>query len=112
VPGQVVCGEGMGLVRRRTVHVVMERQTTSAGAQLSRVGNRKYPRRRVSIVLQYAIFPAAILLLWQVCSEIGFVRRNVFPPPSAGVSRLVGLGGGAGEVVGREFRGIVVAPCG
>jgi NitT/TauT family transport system permease protein len=25
----------------------------------------------------------AVLLLWQICSEIGFVRRNVFPPPSA-----------------------------
>jgi NitT/TauT family transport system permease protein len=24
----------------------------------------------------------AVLLLWQICSEIGFVRRNVLPPPS------------------------------
>jgi NitT/TauT family transport system permease protein len=37
-------------------------------------------------VLQYAIFPVAVLLLWQLCSEIGFVRRNVFPPPSTVLS--------------------------
>jgi NitT/TauT family transport system permease protein len=46
----------------------------------------RYLWRRASVVLQYAVFPLAVLLLWQICSEIGFVRRNVFPPPSAVVS--------------------------
>jgi NitT/TauT family transport system permease protein len=60
----------------------MLRRTTSADTRLSAVGKPRDPRRRASIVLQYAIFPAAILALWQICSTIGFVRRNVFPPPS------------------------------
>src|SRR5262245_11413337 len=60
----------------------MLKQTTSAEAQLSSVVKPRHLWRRASIVLQYAIFPVAILLFWQICSEIGFVRRNVFPPPS------------------------------
>jgi NitT/TauT family transport system permease protein len=42
----------------------------------------RHLRRRASVGLQYAVFPIAVLLLWQICSQIGFVRRNVFPPPS------------------------------
>ena len=61
----------------------MLKQTTSAGAQLSAVVKPRYLWQRASVALQYAIFPVAVLLLWQICSEIGFVRRNVFPPPSA-----------------------------
>ena len=64
----------------------MPKQSTSAGAQLSRVVKPSCLRRRASVVLQYTIFPVAVLLLWQICSEIGFVRRNVFPPPSAVLS--------------------------
>jgi NitT/TauT family transport system permease protein len=60
----------------------MLKQTTSAEAPLSPVAKRSDPWRRASVALQYAIFPVAVLLLWQICSEIGFVRRNVFPPPS------------------------------
>ena len=60
----------------------MLKQTTSAGARLSPVVTPSHLWRRASGVLQYAIFPVAVLLLWQICSEIGFVRRNVFPPPS------------------------------
>src|SRR5262249_60932290 len=60
----------------------MLKETTSAGAQLSAVVKPRYLWQRASVALQYAIFPVAVLLLWQICSEIGFVRRNVFPPPS------------------------------
>jgi len=31
---------------------------------------------------QYVAFPAAVLALWQVCVEIGFIRRNVLPAPT------------------------------
>src|SRR5262245_49296254 len=61
----------------------MRNKTTSAGAQLSPVVKPRSLWQRASVALQYAIFPVAVLLLWQICSEIGFVRRNVFPPPSA-----------------------------
>ena len=60
----------------------MLKQTTSAGARLSPVVTPSHLWRHAPVVLQYAIFPVAVLLLWQICSEIGFVRRNVFPPPS------------------------------
>src|ERR1700730_15738475 len=60
----------------------MVKQTTSAGVQLSPVVKPKYPWQRATLVLQYVVFPVAILLAWQICSEIGFVRRNVLPPPS------------------------------
>jgi NitT/TauT family transport system permease protein len=55
----------------------MLKQTTSAA-----IAKPGYLWRRASVVLQYAIFPVTVLLLWQICSEVGFVRRNVFPPPS------------------------------
>src|SRR6476619_6482356 len=64
----------------------MFKQSTSPVAPAS---VRVQPRdglRRASIMLQYAVFPVAILLLWQICSEVGFVRRNVFPPPSSVLS--------------------------
>jgi NitT/TauT family transport system permease protein len=31
---------------------------------------------------QYAIFPIALLVVWQVCAQLGFVRRNVLPAPT------------------------------
>jgi NitT/TauT family transport system permease protein len=52
-------------------------------------------------VLQYAIFPAAILLLWQIFSEIGFVRRNVLPPPSEVLSVWYDLVTGSTDDAGR-----------
>jgi NitT/TauT family transport system permease protein len=57
--------------------------------------------RRASIMLQYAIFPVAILLLWQICSEVGFVRRNVFPPPSEVLSVWYDLVTGSTDAAGR-----------
>ena len=64
----------------------MLKQTTSAAAQLSPAVRPTRLWRRASVVVQYAIFPLAVLLVWQICSEIGFVRRNVFPPPSTVLS--------------------------
>jgi NitT/TauT family transport system permease protein len=32
-------------------------------------------------VFQYAIFPVAVLVLWQSATELGWIRRNVLPPP-------------------------------
>src|SRR5262245_16360329 len=32
--------------------------------------------------LQYAAFPVILLALWQVCAQIGFVRRSVLPAPT------------------------------
>jgi NitT/TauT family transport system permease protein len=61
----------------------MLKQTTSTGTRSSPVVKPNSLWRPASVVLQYTIFPAAVLLLWQICSEIGFVRRNVLPPPSA-----------------------------
>jgi NitT/TauT family transport system permease protein len=54
--------------------------------QLWPVVKRGHLRQRLLVLLQYAIFPVAILLLWQICSEFGFVRRNVLPPPSTVLS--------------------------
>jgi NitT/TauT family transport system permease protein len=31
---------------------------------------------------QYAAFPVALLVVWQVCAQLGFVRRNVLPAPT------------------------------
>src|SRR5262249_16214470 len=39
-------------------------------------------RRRKLPLLQYAVFPVGILILWQICSQVGFVRRNILPTPS------------------------------
>src|SRR5690349_1869928 len=60
----------------------MLKETQAAGAQSPTVVKPGDFWRRASLVLQYAIFPVAILLLWQIFSTIGFVRRNVLPPPS------------------------------
>jgi NitT/TauT family transport system permease protein len=64
----------------------MLKRTPLRSFSSARVVKRGYLRQRLLIVLQYAIFPVAILLLWQICSEIGFVRRNVLPPPSTVLS--------------------------
>ena len=31
---------------------------------------------------QYGVFPVALLVAWQVCAQIGFVRRSVLPAPT------------------------------
>ena len=60
----------------------MLEQTPSQETQIPAIGHHRGLWRRATLVLQYAVFPVTILLLWQICSDIGFVRRNVFPPPS------------------------------
>jgi NitT/TauT family transport system permease protein len=60
----------------------MPDQATSPGDQPSLVAKPGDAWRRASTAIQYAVFPVGILLLWQIFSEIGFVRRNVLPPPS------------------------------
>ncbi len=62
--------------------MVTTETTQSATARSSTAVQPVAAQRRGWIALQYAIFPVAILLLWQVFSEIGFVRRNVLPPPT------------------------------
>ncbi len=79
----------------------MSKPTTSAETRLSAVGKPRNFRTRASIVLQYAIFPAAVLALWQIGSAIGFVRRNVFPPPSEVVSVWYDLVTGSTDLAGR-----------
>lgn len=59
------------------------------------------PQRRGWIALQYAIFPLAVLLLWQVFSEVGFVRRNVLPPPTEVVSVWYDLVTGSTDAAAR-----------
>jgi NitT/TauT family transport system permease protein len=60
----------------------MLKETQSAGARSPADVKSGDVWRRTSLVLQYVSFPVAILLLWQIFSTIGFVRRNVLPPPS------------------------------
>jgi len=79
----------------------MLKGTKSAGSRSSAVVKPGDLWRRTSIVLQYAIFPAAIFLLWQISSEIGFVRRNVFPPPSNVLSVWYDLVTGSTDAAGR-----------
>src|SRR5262245_65882560 len=31
---------------------------------------------------QYTAFPVALLVVWQICAQLGFVRRNVLPAPT------------------------------
>jgi NitT/TauT family transport system permease protein len=76
-------------------------RTTSTEPRVSTVTNRRHRWSRVFLVLQYAIFPVAVLLLWQVCSEIGFVRRNVLPPPSEVVLVWYDLVTGSTDSAGR-----------
>jgi NitT/TauT family transport system permease protein len=47
-----------------------------------RSANQKAVSRGLVAAAQYAVFPVGVLILWQIGSEIGFVRRNVLPPPS------------------------------
>jgi NitT/TauT family transport system permease protein len=80
---------------------VTSKQTRSAETRLPAVGKPKDLRSRASVVLQYAIFPVAILALWEICSAIGFVRRNVFPPPSEVLSVWYDLVTGSTDSAGR-----------
>jgi len=79
----------------------MLKESASALSPPSVAVKPKDGRRRASLVLQYAIFPVAILLLWQICSQAGFVRRNVFPPPSEVLSVWFDLVTGSTDAAGR-----------
>jgi NitT/TauT family transport system permease protein len=79
----------------------MLKGTKSAASQSSAGVKPRDLWRRTSLVLQYAIFPATILLLWQIFSEIGFVRRNVLPPPSEVLSVWYDLVTGSTDDAGR-----------
>lgn len=62
--------------------MVTRKQTASTDVALALPAKPSEPWKRLGLVAQYAAFPCAILLVWQVFSEIGFVRRSVLPPPS------------------------------
>jgi NitT/TauT family transport system permease protein len=53
--------------------------TNGAGTDQSRA---RSAGRSLARSAQYAIFPIALLVVWQVCAELGFVRRNVLPAPT------------------------------
>jgi len=57
--------------------------------------------RRAALMLQYAAFPVLVLILWQVFSSVGFVRRNVLPPPSDVIAVWYDLVTGATDVAAR-----------
>lgn len=82
----------------------MVQQMQAAGSAEIRIGRKARPWRRALTVLQYAVFPVAVLLLWQVVSEIGFVRRSVLPPPSEVIAvwydLVTGIAGTAGRYSG------------
>jgi NitT/TauT family transport system permease protein len=51
---------------------------------MSRVAEGRGTSQKATLwlVVQYAVFPIGVLILWQVSSDIGFVRRNVLPTPT------------------------------
>lgn len=59
------------------------------------------PSRRLALLVQYAAFPIGVLLFWEIFSQIGFVRRNVLPPPSDVIVVWYDLITGATGVAGR-----------
>jgi NitT/TauT family transport system permease protein len=72
----------------------------TSGAAPSAAAPPRAPRRAL-IVLQYAVFPLAVLLAWQIFSEIGFVRRNVLPPPTTVLAIWYDLITGATDAAAR-----------
>ena len=73
---------------------------TSSVAASSSPAQRQ-DRRRALLLLQYAVFPLALLVVWQVFSEIGFVRRNVLPPPTTVLAIWYDLITGATDAASR-----------
>jgi NitT/TauT family transport system permease protein len=61
----------------------------------------------LSRALQYAVFPAAVLIAWQVFSSLGFVRKDVLPPPltviDVWIDLVTGATGDAGRYSGTWF---------
>jgi NitT/TauT family transport system permease protein len=81
--------------------MVMLEQTKITETRLPPATSAGDFRRRSWIALQYVLFPLAILLIWQIFSEIGFVRRNVLPPPSEVLSVWYDLVTGTTDSAGR-----------
>ena len=79
----------------------MLQRPKSSETQRSGFANTGEWSRSFSIGLQYAVFPVAILLVWQVASQIGFVRRNVLPPPSEVIYVWYDLITGSTDAAGR-----------
>jgi NitT/TauT family transport system permease protein len=64
------------------VVTVRESLTETVPSSRRAVAGGHMGRRRKLPLLQYAVFPVGILILWQICSQIGFVRRNILPTPT------------------------------
>jgi NitT/TauT family transport system permease protein len=58
-------------------------------------------RRPISTAAQYAAFPLGVLIVWQIFSTIGFVRRDVLPAPLDVLSVWYDLLAGQTHVAGR-----------
>jgi NitT/TauT family transport system permease protein len=58
-------------------------------------------RRSVVTAAQYAVFPLGVMILWQIFSTIGFVRRDVLPTPFDVLSVWYDLVTGLTHVAGR-----------
>jgi len=58
-------------------------------------------RRPIITVAQYAAFPLGVLIVWQIFSTIGFVRRDVLPGPLDVLSVWYDLLTGQTHVAGR-----------
>lgn len=57
--------------------------------------------RRIITAVQYAAFPLGLLIVWQIFSVIGFVRRDVLPAPLDVLSVWYDLITGQTHVAGR-----------
>jgi NitT/TauT family transport system permease protein len=57
--------------------------------------------RPLALPAQYVAFPAFVIVAWQVCAQIGFVRRSVLPAPTDVALVWYDLITGASEVAAR-----------
>ena len=66
-----------------------------------------------SKTVQYAAFPAAVLIIWQIASSVGFVRADVLPPPVTVIEvwfdLITGWTGAAGHYSGTWLRHAVAS---
>lgn len=67
------------------------------------VSNKRRGRysRVVLRAIQYGFFPVALLLVWQLATELGWVKRNVIPPPLDVLSVWYDLVTGTTKLAGR-----------
>ena len=52
------------------------------GSSWAPSASRSTVGRPLVLPAQYAAFPAALLVAWQICAQVGFIRRNVLPAPT------------------------------